>query len=159
MSCKRGRAPSGGRDHGAAAVEFALVFPLLLVLTFGIVNFGYLFGQKLALNQAVREGARMAVVANSNGGTNGSAVDSLGEITAIVQDAVGGLVEKNDVDVAVLNQSGATANLGCKSSGMDVGDQLVVSAEYDTGMLVPLPIPLLEAFTLTTEAVYRCEWQ
>ena len=58
---RRAQAPDG--DRGAAMVEFALVLPILLLLTLGIINFGYLFGQQLSLNQAVREGARAAVVA------------------------------------------------------------------------------------------------
>ena len=32
-----------GRDRGAAAVEFALLMPLLLVLLLGIMEFGYAF--------------------------------------------------------------------------------------------------------------------
>ena len=44
------------------AVEFALIVPVLLLIVFGIINFGVLFSQQLTLNNAVREGARKAVV-------------------------------------------------------------------------------------------------
>ena len=53
------RAPS---DDGAAAVEFALVVPLLLALAFGIIDFGILFGQNLSLNNAARDAGRFSVV-------------------------------------------------------------------------------------------------
>lgn len=40
------------------AVEFALLFPLFLVICFGTISGGILFSDKLALTQGVREGAR-----------------------------------------------------------------------------------------------------
>lgn len=45
-------------DRGAAAVEFALVAPLLLVLALGIAEFGRAYDTQAALSQAAREGAR-----------------------------------------------------------------------------------------------------
>jgi hypothetical protein len=51
-------------EHGASAVEFALVVPLLLVLVFGIIDYGLLFSNSLALRQGIREGARQGVVRN-----------------------------------------------------------------------------------------------
>ncbi len=54
----------GGRqERGAVAVEFALIVPLLLILVFGIVNFAVVLSQQLALNNGVRQGTRLAVVA------------------------------------------------------------------------------------------------
>ena len=50
------------KEEGQAMVEFALVLPLLLVLLFGIIDFGWLFYNKIAINNASREGARYAVV-------------------------------------------------------------------------------------------------
>ena len=47
-------------EHGAAAVEFALVVPLLFVIVFGIVDFGRLLALQNNLQSAVREGARAA---------------------------------------------------------------------------------------------------
>src|SRR5687768_15944686 len=52
------------RDRGAAAVEFALVVPILLALMVGIVDYGLWFGDSLNARQGVDEGARQAVVKN-----------------------------------------------------------------------------------------------
>ena len=48
------------RDRGAAADEFALLLPLLLLLVFGIIDFGRALNAQITLTQAAREGARLA---------------------------------------------------------------------------------------------------
>ena len=49
-------------ENGQAMVEMALVLPILLLLVGGIIDFGWLFYNKLALNNAAREGARYAAI-------------------------------------------------------------------------------------------------
>lgn len=49
-------------ERGAELVEFALVLPLLLAIVAGIIDFGLLFQRYLVLNNAAREGARLAVL-------------------------------------------------------------------------------------------------
>ncbi len=46
-------------ERGAAAVEFALVVPFLLLLVFGIVDFGRAYQAKVELDHAAREGVRV----------------------------------------------------------------------------------------------------
>ena len=50
-------------EGGAAAVEFALVAPLLIFLLFAIIAYGYMLSFRQALSQAAAEGARAASVA------------------------------------------------------------------------------------------------
>ena len=50
------------REKGATLIEFALVLPLLLMLLFGIVEFGWLFSVNLDVKHGAREGARIAAV-------------------------------------------------------------------------------------------------
>ncbi len=52
----------GGGQRGAVLVEMAVVAPILLVLVFGIMESGWFFTQQVELNNASREGARLAVV-------------------------------------------------------------------------------------------------
>lgn len=49
-------------DKGAELIEFALVFPLLLLVLFGILDFGLLFQRYETVTNAAREGARVAVL-------------------------------------------------------------------------------------------------
>jgi Flp pilus assembly protein TadG len=49
-------------ERGAAAVEFALVLPLLVVILFGILEFGRALHISHVVTDAAREGARRAVV-------------------------------------------------------------------------------------------------
>lgn len=51
------------KDHlGQALVEMALVLPILLMLMFGIIEFGRVYASYLMVNHASREGARAASV-------------------------------------------------------------------------------------------------
>ena len=50
-------------QRGQTMAEFAIVFPVLAVVLFGIFQFGVLFNNYLTLTDAVRTGAREAAVA------------------------------------------------------------------------------------------------
>lgn len=49
-------------QKGVAAVEFAIVLPVLVVLIFGMIEFSLLFYNKAMLTNACREGAREGIV-------------------------------------------------------------------------------------------------
>lgn len=49
-------------EGGAAAVEFALVAPLVLLLFAGIITYGFMLSFRQALSQGAAEGARSAAV-------------------------------------------------------------------------------------------------
>jgi Flp pilus assembly protein TadG len=57
---RRRHAASDSRDRGSVAVEFALLLPVLLLLIFGIIDFGRAINDQITLTQAAREGARLA---------------------------------------------------------------------------------------------------
>ena len=50
------------RERGTALIEFALVLPILLVLTFCVVDISRAFWVKNTVHQAAREGVRFMVV-------------------------------------------------------------------------------------------------
>lgn len=53
-------------ERGQAMVEMALILPILILIVFGIIEFGRIFNTKLIVSNAAREGARYAAV---NGNT------------------------------------------------------------------------------------------
>jgi Flp pilus assembly protein TadG len=63
--------PGPQTSSGAAAVEFALVLPLFLVLMFGVVEFGLIMYAKGIITQASREGARFGAAYNLTPKTKG----------------------------------------------------------------------------------------
>ena len=49
-------------ERGSELIEFALVFPMLLMVVLAIVDFGFLFQRYEVVTNAAREGARVAVL-------------------------------------------------------------------------------------------------
>lgn len=49
-------------ESGASAVEFALLLPVLMMVLFGIIEFGFALYQQAVLTNASREGARLGIV-------------------------------------------------------------------------------------------------
>ena len=49
-------------EAGASAVELALISPVLILLLFGIIVFGWTFFRAQSMQSAVREGGRLAAV-------------------------------------------------------------------------------------------------
>lgn len=76
--------------RGAALVEFTIVLLILMVLVFGIIEFGLLIKDYLTLNQGVREGVRCAALRGS-----------LEEIETKVKDSIPTLDPLRISDVAV----------------------------------------------------------
>jgi Flp pilus assembly protein TadG len=65
----------GWRDErGAAAVEFAIIAPLLILLLFGIVEYGFVFNAQLQVTGAAREAAREMAITSDAGQANAAAL-------------------------------------------------------------------------------------
>lgn len=92
-------------------VEFTLVLPVLLVVLFGIIQFGITFSNYVALTDAVRAGARTAAVSRSSS-------DPVGDTDARVLDASG------DLDASKVTPTVATP------SGWTHGADVTVTATY-----------------------------
>jgi hypothetical protein len=127
-------------ERGASLVEFALVAPLLFVLLFGMIEFGWLFGQFNEVRHAAREGARYAAVSRP--------------------DLDGGGAGNSDVVKAVcdsINLPGATV-LVSLSGGTDRLDYATLTVDADVGSLSGAP--LITSFlpnNLSNSATFRLE--
>lgn len=167
--------PKRGRDDGAAAVELALVLPILLLVVFGIISFGIIFAQQLAVNNGVRQGVRSAVVAGN------TTQQTCGQVLTSIQAASGPTIGMSTSDVRVQVQrvsstdtnnvlftcfSGPTSSAVGQpneakrvcAEGTGVEGSIKATAQYETKMLTGLPFMTSPTFTLTATAVYRCEF-
>jgi Flp pilus assembly protein TadG len=136
---ERGAGRPGAADRGAAAVEFALLLPVLLLLVFGVVDFGRALNAQITLTQAAREGVRLAALGQPN-------------VSSRTQAAATGL---SGVSVSVTS---CPANAG-------PGLNAVVQTTYTLTFVTPLGAiahliggsGLGSSLTLTAQGVMSCE--
>src|SRR3954471_22991764 len=114
-----GRASRRRAEGGAAAVEFALVAPLLLLLVFGVISYGYMLSFRQALSQGAAEGARAAAVSPYP--------DASDKETA----ALDAINDALDVDAYGVTCTGVAANSPLKKDGVTVGTCSVITAACD----------------------------
>ena len=95
-------------------VEFALIFPLFLVIVMASIDFGWALRSYITATNAAREGARLGVV--------GASSDQIKTKTA---DASAGLLTTSNVTVT--NAMGTP------------GDNVKVQVAYDYSYITPLP--------------------
>lgn len=94
--------------RGNAVLDAALVFPVLLSLTFGTVEFGHFFYVRHTFQGAAREGARVAITASTSNGEVQSAIQSA-MTTAGFSPSSYTIAIRNAADTADLNVNTATA--------------------------------------------------
>jgi Flp pilus assembly protein TadG len=105
---------AGAADGGAAAVEFALLLPVLLLIVFGIIDFGRALNAQITLTQAAREGARLAAV---------------GQPTGVVAART---------QAAATTLTGVTVTVTPCPSGSGLGTNAVVKASYRFSFITPV---------------------
>lgn len=121
------------RDGGAAAVEFALVVPVLVLLVMGIIDFGLFLSDNLAVKQGIREGAREAVVSDRDA-CGGGNLNCLADLTKEGIGAVGGVTEVRVETVRVDPNPG--------QDGWREGNELLVCAVVmEDGLTGITPMP------------------
>jgi Flp pilus assembly protein TadG len=109
-------------ERGQTMTEFAIVLPILVVLLFGIIQFGIAFNNYVTLTDAARAGARKAAVSRESG-------DPAGDCKAAV------LAAADNLDQSVLSP-----RVQCVSS-WSAGSDVEVDASYPYNIsLFGLPV-------------------
>lgn len=133
----------GPNETGAAAVEFALILPIFLVLALGIAEMGRAFNIQVSLTEAAREAARYAAIHNAEPGYTTASAQAAGVAAAPS-------VALSAANVGISYSSGAS----CTTSG-----NTLVTVTYTTAWMTGFPnlIPGMPA-TLSIEGkgVMRC---
>jgi Flp pilus assembly protein TadG len=136
-------------ERGAAAVEFALVMPILLLLFFGIVNVGIVLAQQLSLSNSARQAARFAVV-DVEGRTCGQIEDEARNAAATIG------MDPGDPTYALTGATGSCERPCADSTGTT---DLTVTLTYHSEFVVPMPIPgFPSGLDIDGEGVFRCEY-
>jgi Flp pilus assembly protein TadG len=81
-------------QRGAAMVEFALILPLVLLLTFGAIDFGFAFSDAAGIKSATRSGARIGSALSKQTG-------QLQSIVAAVNASIGNSVRAQATDIII----------------------------------------------------------
>jgi Flp pilus assembly protein TadG len=149
-------------DRGATIVEFSIVLPLLLLLIFGIIDFGLLLYNKQILTNACREGARAGVQqAAPPGVTQSPNRYDIGQIqTVVINYCSANLVTFGSQTLTFPNVVDSGYVRRCLSSS----EKLQVKTSYEYQFLV-LPNIITGLFngsmndtiTLTSDTIMTCE--
>ncbi len=75
-------------DSGAAAVEFALLFPIFIILVMGMISAGTAFSKQINITQAARETSRYGSTLTFSA-AGGTVEDWLDNVTEVGRDAGG----------------------------------------------------------------------
>ena len=121
-------------EKGASAVEFAIILPILIILVFGIVQFGIAYNNYIALTHAAREGARLAAV-------NMDEIEGIAWFENRIKESA------PSVSIESITLSGQDGN---------IGDSVAVTV---TGEVLNIEIPLVGSWPvqLTSTATLRIE--
>lgn len=127
-----------GNERGAAAVELALVVPLLLLLLLGIMEFGRAYNAQITLTQAAREGVRVMAIEDDAPGARASVIHA-----AVLLDPAFMTIDIKSRDI----DDGSTIVDKCEP-----GRQVTVRVKYALPTLTGFFGPL----SLTGQGVMRC---
>jgi Flp pilus assembly protein TadG len=129
------------REEGVAAVEFALILPVLALILFGVLEFGRVWSQYQVFQGAAREGARCAAVASTS--------------ECDIQDSIDQAAEPYDWDapanVAFVGGGGAPEGCGDADQGKDV------QVSWEQSLQINIPFWNDVTVSPTIKAVFRCE--
>jgi len=121
-----------------AAIEFALVAPVFILLLFGIITFSLVFNRQQGLHAAAREGARVGALPQVTSA----------QIRARVNDALVGVPLDGSPAISIL-PSGANP---CRNRP---GGDVIVTINAPTAIEIPLWGN--QTVTLTGRGTFRCE--
>jgi len=130
------------REDGVAAVEFAIILPVLALILFGVLEFGRVWSQYQVFQGAAREGARCAAVKATD-------FSDCNILTSVNQAAA----PYDPQDPIAIQIAGAPAPDGCTDATQ--GEDVQVSWTQP----LRITIPFWNDVTVNSNisAVFRCE--
>lgn len=122
-------------EKGQSLVELALILPILIVILFGIIEFGRVFHSYLVITHAAREGARYGIICKDAGMIKGK----------VEEVAVGIDLEPEDITINPTNN-------------ITPGIPLTVTVNHEIELLTPVLADILpNPIQLTATSTMRAE--
>ncbi len=103
-------------SKGQSLVETAIIIPIILLLVFGVIDFGLIFNNYILITNASREGARKASI----GGTDSEVIQVVKNMTS------------------TLELSDMTINVTPSYSTRNYGVQVKVEIKYKARLITPI---------------------
>jgi Flp pilus assembly protein TadG len=128
-------------EGGAAAVEFALLAPIVLLLVFGIIQYGLYFWADQGGSDAARDAARLSAV--------GKPTDCA-TFRSNVQDGIDQMGNNFSINRTYTDNDGV--------AGLSVGDTVTVTVAFDSiDLHIPF-LPFIHNGRVSTTAKARVEF-
>ncbi|TLD41878.1 MAG: hypothetical protein JETT_1895 [Candidatus Jettenia ecosi] len=108
-------------QKGVAAVEFAIILPVLILLIFGIIEFSLLLYDKQVITNASREGARAGIVWADDRMSDGEIMD---------------IIDNYCLNYLITFGTTNPPITTIARTGLDAGDNLTVTVTYDYDFLI-----------------------
>jgi Flp pilus assembly protein TadG len=115
-------------ERGAAALEFALIVPILILLLIGTITSAMVYGDHVALNNAAREGARYGAAADITSSDWATSVRD--RVKQTYFNSNGAQPSNSNICVKLVSASGTTL---ASYSGADCGSQPTVPTSMNVG--------------------------
>jgi Flp pilus assembly protein TadG len=112
------------RNHGQTLVEFAFVLPLLALILFGIIQYGFIFAAYTTLRNASAVAARYATLTNPN--------PTETQVKALATQAVTPMLDPKNVTAVNVNLN---ATVGGQPNAKSV------EIKYDLKLIIPFVVP------------------
>jgi Flp pilus assembly protein TadG len=117
-------------ERGAAAVEFALLLPLLLMLVLGTIEFGRAYNAQIILTNAARDGVRVMAIANDPTGAKTAAKNAAATVSTTIP----------------------TTDITLSTSACSTGNQVTLTIKYNLSTITGIAGP----FPMTGKGVMLC---
>jgi Flp pilus assembly protein TadG len=148
--------------RGATLVEFAMVFPFLLLLMFGVMDFGFYFFVQHSLQFATREGVRLALVGRTINDVSGNPLSRTESIVRTIQSKASVAMRGSDVSVSIYPVDATFVDPANWTTTQDAGlpgSYMRVKSRYTYRFITPLIGAFVpgKSKVIEVQATYRNE--
>ena len=117
-------------ERGAAAVEFAILLPLLLMLVLGTIEFGRAYNAQITLTNAARDGVRVMAIGNDPASAKTAAQNAAASVSSTIP----------------------TSDITLSTNTCSTGAQVTLTIKYNLATITGIAGP----FPMTGKGVMLC---